>query len=109
MSKYNVSVTMSGVTVVEGGGVSGSYVAKTANYILTAADYTADCTANSFTITLPTAAGIVDKIYNIKNTGIGTIIVDADGTETIDNALTHSLSQWDNIQVQSTGSGWIIL
>jgi hypothetical protein len=37
------------------GYVLSRYIAKTANYTLTANDYTVDCTANTFTITLPTA------------------------------------------------------
>lgn len=85
------------------------YVAKTANYTLGLQDYTVDCTANSFTITLPTAVGITGRIYNIKNTGTGTITVDADGTETIDGDLTESVYQYENLQIQSTGAGWIIL
>lgn len=33
------------------------YVAKTANYTATATDEVINCTANTFTITLPTASG----------------------------------------------------
>jgi hypothetical protein len=85
------------------------YVAKTANYTLTAADYTVDCTANTFTITLPTAVGITGRIYNVNNSGTGVITVDANGSQTINGELTQEVLQHENMQLQSTGSNWIIL
>lgn len=91
------------------GSFSAGYVAKTANYTATISDYTIDCTANTFTITLPTAVGIQGRIYNIKNTGTGVITVDANGTETIDGVLTQTIVQWENLQIQSTNLSWIII
>ena len=88
---------------------SAPYVEKNSNYTLTDNDYTVNCTGGTFTITPQTAVGIVGRIYNIKNTGTGTIIVDGDGIETIDGELTQTVGQWENLQVQSTGIGWIIL
>ena len=85
------------------------YTAKDADYTVTEFDYTIHCTANSFTVTLPTAVGIAGRIYNIKNTGAGTITVDADGTETIDGLETQSVTTGVNLQLQSTGSGWIVI
>jgi len=85
------------------------YVAKTATYTVTDTDYTIDCTANTFTVTLPTAVGITGRIYNIKNTGAGTITVDGDGSETIDGQTTQTVAQWENLQIQSNGANWIIL
>ena len=72
--------------------VSNPYVAKTGAYTLTNSDYTVDCTSGTYSITLPTAVGITGREYNIKNTGAGTITVDANGTETIDDVLTIVLS-----------------
>ena len=91
------------------GSVAYAYVAKTANYTLDATDYQVNCTANSFEITLPTAVGIEGRVYSIKNTGTGTITVNADGTEEIDGELTQTLSQWDNLKIMSTNAGWIII
>ena len=92
-----------------------SYVAKTADYTLTISDFTVECTANSFTIKLPTAIGITGRIYNVKNTGTGTITVTgidyvtiADA-QSIDGELTQTVSQWENLQIQSNGANWIIL
>ena len=104
-----VSDNVNRQTMGGSGYVLSRYIAKTANYTLTANDYTVDCTANTFTITLPTAVWIAWRIYNIKNTGTGTITVDANGTETIDWELTQSLIQWENMTIQSTWANWIIL
>jgi len=84
------------------------FVTKTANYTLTLSDYTVDCNG-TFTITLPTAVGITGRIYNIKNTGTGIITVDGNGSELIDGELTQLVHQWENLQIQSTGAGWIAL
>jgi len=86
-----------------------AYVAKTATYTFSASDYTVNCTANTFTVNLPTAVGITGRIYVLKNSGTGVITLDADGTETIDGLLTKSLNQWSSLMVQSDGANWIIL
>lgn len=85
------------------------YVAKTATYTITAADYLIECTANTFTVTLPTAVGIVGREYEVKNSGTGTITVDAAGTETIDDQLTQVLVQYDAMKIMSNGTNWIIV
>lgn len=91
------------------GSVGYFYIAKTANYTLTETDYQIECTANTFTITLPTAVGIQGRVYSIKNSGTGTITIDADGTQTIDGELTQTIEQWENIKIMSTNSNWIII
>ena len=96
-------------TLHTNGSVSYAYVAKTANYVLTASDYQIECTANSFTITLPTAVGITGRVYSIKNTGTGTITIDGDGTEEIDGETTQTILQWENITIISNGAGWLII
>jgi hypothetical protein len=91
------------------GSVSYAYIAKTANYTATIDNHIIDCTANTFTITLPTAVGITGREYVIKNSGTGTITVDGATTETIDGQLTQSLSQYDALTIISTGTNWIII
>ena len=91
------------------GSMAHAYVAKTANYTLTASDYQIECTANSFTLTLPTAVGIEGRVYSMKNTGAGSITIDGDGTETIDGELTQTIEQWDNIKIMSNNANWIII
>lgn len=85
------------------------YTIKTAAYPISSTDYQIECTANSFTVTLPTAIGIVGKVYSIKNSGTGTITVDTTSSQTIDGSLTQNLSQYDNLQVMSNGANWIII
>lgn len=87
------------------------YRAITALRTLDNTDYTVDCTANTFTVTLPTAVGITGCIYNIKNTGIGVITIATTSSQTIDGNASGALTlvQWDNLTVQSTGSNWIII
>lgn len=92
------------------GALTLAYAAKTGDYTLTASDYTVDCTANTFTITLPTAVWIEGRIYNIKNSGTGVITINTTSSQTIDGGTTATIStQYENITVQSTGANWIIL
>ena len=86
------------------------YVAKTANYTITASDYTIDCTANTFTVTLPTAVGITGRIYNVKNSGLGTTItLNTTNSQTIDGSLTQSVNSIECLTVQSNGANWIVI
>ena len=86
------------------------YTGVSATYTILSTDYTIDCTANTFTVTLPTAVGITGQIYNIKNSGTGTITVDGDGTETIDGDTSIDIvTQYDSRTFQSNGANWIEL
>jgi len=87
---------------------SDNYRAITALRTLDATDYLIDCTANTFTVTLPTAVGITGRVYIIKNTGTGVITVDGNSSETIDGVTTQTLNQWDSMTISSNGSNWII-
>jgi len=91
------------------GAVSFPYRAITALTTLDNTDYTIDCTANSFTVTLPTAVGITGRVYNIKNSGTGSIVVATTSSQTIDGQLTQTLSQYDAITVVSNGANFIII
>jgi len=82
--------------------ISALHTALATNHII-------NCTANTFTVTLPTAVGIQGKEYIVKNSGSGVITVDADGTETIDGDLTQSLNQYDSLTIVSDNTNWIII
>ena len=92
---------------------AGSYTStvtqKTATYTILDTDATIECTANTFTVTLPTAVGISGRKYNICNTGTGVITLAGDGSETIFGSNTQSINQWENIPVQSNGTNWLVL
>ena len=107
-SGVTVSVVGSVATVSMAGNI-GAYTFKTAAYTAASGDYTIDCDG-TFGVDLPTAVGITGRVYNIKNSGLGTITVNPAGSETIDGGLTAALStQYENITIQSTGTNWIIL
>jgi hypothetical protein len=69
------------------------------------------CTSGTFAATLPSAVGCTGRVYNIKNTGNGTITINTTSAQTIDGNASGilKLAQYDNLTVQSTGSAWIIL
>lgn len=95
-------------TLQVGGSISAAYVAKTANYTLTSTDYVVDCTANSFTITLPSAVGITGRMYTIKNTGSATTITVATTlSQTIDGTTASTITNLTPYRLMSTGANWI--
>ena len=83
-------------------------VNKTGDYTITSSDYCVNVTANTCTITLPSAIGLAGYIFIIKNSGAGTVTVT--GSETIDGAATAVLAAGSkaSITVQSTGTNYII-
>ncbi len=87
-------------------------LSKSANYTVSTGDGSILlilCT-NTITITLYAASGNSGKVINVKNNGTGTITVDANASETIDGALTQTLSaQYVNLTLVCTGTGWAIL
>lgn len=95
-------------TLHSAGSLAVGYVAKTANYTLTSTDFLVECTANSFTVTLPTAVGIQGRIYIIKNTGAGTITLATTSSQTIDGAAPGSLGAGPTqISLLSNNANWI--
>ena len=90
----------------------GAIVTKTANYLLSAADYTVlcDATASGFTVTLPMVPAI-GKIYNIKkiDASVNIVVVDGNGRN-IDGASTALIKFQDYaIEIQYDGINWRII
>ena len=94
--------------LISQGGITFPVTNVNGTYTILSTDYFIDCYANSFTVNLPTAVGIEGKIYVIKNSGSGTITVDASSSQTIDGSLTRTLLQNDVIQIVSDNSNWLI-
>jgi hypothetical protein len=90
-----------------------AYRAITALRTLDATDYTIDCTANTFTVTLPTAVGITGRIYYVVNSGAGVITVGTTSSEVFTNIVTNpttfTIAADGQAAVQSTGAAWIRL
>lgn len=69
-----------------------------------------DCTSGSFTLTLP-AAATAGNGFNVRvlNSGAGTVVVDGDGSETINGSANKSLAQYQCVHLFCNGTGWVIL
>ncbi len=69
-----------------------------------------DTVGGNITVNLP-AANSVTTQYHVKNLGsAGSVIVDPDGSETIDGSLTATIGvQYDAINIASDGGAWWIL
>lgn len=65
------------------------------------------------TILLPLASTATRKKYIIKKVGVttqGPVVVDGNGSETIDGALTfHLINQYDSITIICDGTSWFII
>jgi hypothetical protein len=104
------SPTFTGTVTVSGGQRS-AYTAKTSAYpVVAATDYCIDCTSGTFTVTLPTAVGIVGQQFVIKNSSAGTITIATTSAQTIDGSASGAiaLGQYDSLSVLSDGANWII-
>ena len=90
-------------------GSNQAYDTATGTTVLDADNYLLNCTSGTFTVTLPTAVGILMKEYVVKNSGAGVITLDGDTAETIDGELTQAINPNDCLTVRSTNAGWIII
>ena len=93
-----------------GGATRGAYRSVTTSGNVVSGDYMiiCDATSGAITMTLPPAALVPGRIYTFKRINTGNaVIVDGYGSETIDGALTHTLSpQWNGVTVMSNGVAW---
>ena len=69
-----------------------------------------DTSGGNITVTLPPASANTGSIISVKKTdAANTVTIDANGAETIDDALTATLStQWEMISLVCDGSAWFI-
>lgn len=93
------------------GSFATAYVAKTATYTATISDRTIEATANTFTITLPTAVGITGRQYVITNSGAGVVTLATTSSQTFANVVatptTLTLNQFATVTVESNGANWL--
>jgi hypothetical protein len=71
-----------------------------------------DATGGAKVITLPTAIGIVGRVYVIRrvNSGGNAVTVDGAGAETINGAATYALTaQYQTVSIMSDGTNWMIV
>lgn len=96
------------------GSLAAVLTALSANTTLSDVHYavTVDASGGAKTITLPTAVGITGRMYVIKkiDSSSNAVTVDANGSQTIDGALTVDLaSQYEAMTIISDGANWLIL
>lgn len=89
-------------------------VTKTAAYTATQNDglILVDATSGAITITLPTAATSVGRVYTVQKIdgGANAVTVDGAGAETIGGAATKALAdQYDSITIACNGTAWYVL
>jgi hypothetical protein len=109
--------TVSGDSFLVNGAIwSTAIVAKTATYTAVQTDNVilCDATSGAITINLPAANGTrnTGKVYTIKKTDSSgnAITVDANGSQTIDGALTYALaSQYKYVTIISDGANWHVI
>ena len=99
---------------ISGGVFTPTLVTKTSAYTAAATDYTilGNASGGSFSITLPTAVGVIGKIYAIKkiDSSANTVTIATTSAQTIDGAASKVLSiQYDGAQVQSDNANWYIV
>ena len=85
------------------------FKAITGTETLVVTDQIVEITANTFSLFLPTAVGITGHRYTLINSGSGIVTVDADGTETINGALTKVLIPGDSMEILSNNANWLIV
>jgi len=111
--KVGIGTATPNSVLAAAGAISLPIVTKTANYTATANDSTilVDTSGGSVTISLPTSVGIAGRIYTIKKVSISNlVIIDPDGSETIDGDPTKSInSPYDAVTCQSDGANWVII
>lgn len=96
-------------------GLRSALVAKTANYTATLMDgtITTDATGGSLTITLPTAASSTGLTLRIKrlatDVSANTVTIDPNGAELVDGNATQLVVAGVSYDVQSNGTGWVIV
>lgn len=88
-----------------------AYRAITALRTLDITDHTIEVTANTFTVTLPTAVGITGRQYIITNSGAGTTTIATTSSQTFVNVTatptTLTVNQYGVVTVVSNGANWL--
>ena len=89
---------------------------KSADYTITDSDHISVISmttgATNRTVTLPTASANTGRVITLVkvDNGVGTAILDGEGTETINGTLIWEITeQWGRVKVKCDGSNWIVL
>lgn len=104
-----LSITPSGILSATNSGDSNFVTVKLTDfsYSITADDSYVGATSKNITITLP--AGILGRVYYIKNQANGNIKIKGSGGETIDSNAFQTLGSDSGFMVVFDGARWNIL
>jgi hypothetical protein len=102
------------VTISQTAGTVLQIVEKNSSYLLTSFDdvILVDATGGDVTISLPAAATVSGKKYDIKKIDASgfSVVIDADASETIDDLTTQSTNvQYESFSIVSNGTAWFII
>ena len=107
-----IEITSSSNTNVSSGNATIRIISTSQSAL--ANDSTIKC-ISGLTITLPSAIGIDGKVYNIKNSSNGTVIINTSLGQTIDNQSSISTvgniasNTYPSLTLQSDGQNWILI
>ena len=86
----NEFVTRNGLISL--GGVTFPRTVCSSTYSVLSTDYFVECSSGfAFVVTIPTAVGIVGKLYAIKNSGTGLVTVSTTSSQLIYGVTTSNL------------------
>jgi len=104
-----LSITPGGVLSATGGSSNNFVTVKLTDfsYSVTATDLYVGATSNNITITLP--AGVLGRVYYVKNQANGNIRVQGSGGESIDGLAFQTLGSNAGFIVVFDGTRWNIL
>ena len=111
-----INLTQAGqdIQIAASGSPALSISTKTADYTVTTADNVllGDATNGTVTLTLYTAVGNTGKVIHIKkiDSSLNTIVIDANGSETIDGDITAVISdRYTSVSLVSDGTNWHVI
>lgn len=86
------------------------FIVKTGTYTALPTDHVIICNSTTaFTVTLPSATAS-GKIFHIKNISTGTVTVDGDSSDTIDDITSQTIGQYDTILIiDYAANKWAII
>lgn len=83
-----------------------------ADYTVQEKDYTIviDASGGNVTVTLPTIEKKIGRVLKFKRDDASgnTVTIDGSGSENIDNATTKTLAAREGMEIQNTGTKWVI-
>lgn len=97
-----------------GGGGDKSWVTLNTTTTLTVVDaavrHLADAASGPFTITLPSATGLMPCDFTIKRVNSGVNVVTIGSVSGIDGNLTYTLDvQWESVTLSSNNTQWMVI